>query len=102
MIYKEDEKIPYYKSEGLSKFACVIRFKCPWCGKKIVSDGSDNGYKCTDQGCESNNKIPLSKTEQKEVRKTLFFICSSIGLLFLILLFRKLKQIEDKNKIRKN
>ena len=84
----------------MSRLGCLMRFKCDWCGKKIVSDGSDNGYKCSDPQCESNVINQMSDADKKEVRKTLFFIFSAIGLIFLILLFRKLKIIEEKEKIR--
>jgi len=96
MSDQQEKDAPYYKREGLTKIGCWVRFRCDWCGKKIVGDGSDNGFKCSDPECESNIKIPLTDNEKKGVHRMLFFIFTAIGLISLILFFGKLKRIEEK------
>ena len=79
MTRRKGSKKLYYEREGMTRFECWARFKCEWCGKKIKGDGSDNGFKCSDPKCESNNDVfERDSAEENE-------IFTVLGLIFLLI-----------------
>ena len=65
----------------MTRFECWARFKCEWCGKKIVSNGVEaGGFECSDPKCESNNDVFGDKTSPLENE-----IFTVLGLIFLLI-----------------
>lgn len=81
MTRRKGSKKLYYEREGMTRFECWARFKCEWCGKKIVSNGGEaGGFECSDPKCESNNDVFGDKTSPLENE-----IFTVLGLIFLLI-----------------
>ena len=80
MAHKKGSEKHYYEREGITRFQCWARFKCEWCGKKIVSNGGEaGGFECSDPKCESNNDV---FERDSAVENEIFTV---LGLIFLLI-----------------